>query len=59
MANMAYCRFQNTLEDLRACSDYLDEADLSEEEKKARKQLINVCQSIVDDAEYLYLDEED
>ena len=59
MANMAHCRFQNTLGDLRDCSDYLDETDLSEEEEKARKRLIKVCQSIVDDAEYLDLDEED
>ena len=58
MSNMSYCRFQNTLEDLRDCSDYLDEFDLSEEEAKARKRLIKVCQSIVDDAEFLELDNE-
>ncbi|KKL89467.1 hypothetical protein LCGC14_1914360, partial [marine sediment metagenome] len=51
--------FQNTLGDLRDCSDYLDEADLSEEEAKARKRLIKVCQSIVDDAESLDLLDED
>jgi len=59
MANMSYCRFQNTLEDLRDCRDYLDDTDLSEEEEKARTKLVKVCKSIVDDAEWLDLDEED
>ena len=58
MANMSYCRFRNTLEDLRDCSDNLDDTDLSEEEAKARKRLVKVCRSIVDDAEFLDLDED-
>lgn len=49
MANMAYCRFQNTLNDLRDCYDNLDDSDLSEEEEKARKVLIRVCEDIVND----------
>ncbi len=57
MANMSHCRFQNTLEDLRDCYDNLDDSDLSEEEAKARKRLVKVCQSIVDD--YDFLDMED
>jgi len=59
MSNMAYCRFQNTLNDLRDCYDAMDDTDLSEEEAKARKRLVKVCQSIVDDAEWLGLEEED
>jgi hypothetical protein len=49
MANMSYCRFQNTLSDLRDCegSDGMHDPDvLSDEEKKARKSLIALCLSI-------------
>ena len=34
MANMSYCRFQNTLGDLRDCAEHLDDA-LSYDEKRA------------------------
>lgn len=47
MANMSYCRFRNTLEDLRECYDNMDENDLSEDEQEARKRLIKLCASIV------------
>lgn len=57
MANMSYCRFQNTLNDLRDCYDNLDDSDMSEEEVKARRRLVKVCQSIIDDAEFLDLEE--
>ena len=59
MANMSYCRFRNTLGDLRDCYDNLDDNDLSEEEAKARRRLVKVCQSIVDATEWLGLGEED
>ena len=48
MANMSYCRFQNTLSDLRDCEDYVEDLNLSEEENNARIRLIEVCKSIVD-----------
>lgn len=54
MANMSYCRFQNTKEDLRDCYEWLGENDprtLSEEEQKAFKRLVNICRSIVDNYE--------
>lgn len=41
--NMAYCRFQNTLQDLRDCQEHMDDDDLSEEERDAREELIDVC----------------
>lgn len=51
--NMSYCRFSNTLDDLRDCYDAMgndDEmADLSEEEAKAKEKIIKLCQRIVDD----------
>lgn len=40
MANMAYCRFQNTEIDLQDCLDNLNERNIeSEEEKQAAKDL--------------------
>lgn len=53
MSNMSYCRFQNTLADLRDCLDHINdhEDDMSVYEQKARKELIDVCLDIV--AEYV------
>ncbi len=47
MANMSYCRFQNTLEDLKDCRQNMDEA-MSDEEKRARKRLIALCAEIAE-----------
>ena len=48
MANMSYCRFENTHNDLRDC---LDNWDLDEEashyEIKAKKDIINLAREIV------------
>lgn len=48
MANMSYCRFRNTLEDLRDCYENMDE-DLSAEEKAARFKLLKLCDQIAGD----------
>ena len=61
--NMSYCRFQNTLGDLRDCYEawdkyadrdddsdddaYLDMDVLSEDERDAREQLLALCKKIV------------
>jgi hypothetical protein len=45
---MSYCRFQNTLKDLRDCYDNWD--DLSEEEENAKKKLIKLCVDIACDS---------
>ena len=48
MSNMSYCRFQNTLEDLKDCLENLTEdGDLSEDEEHARSRLIKTCKKIV------------
>lgn len=51
--NMAYCRFQNTLPDLRDCYDWLCEheptRDLSAEELRAYDELVKLCKTIADD----------
>lgn len=51
MANMSYCRFHNTFEDLRDCYDHIDDDDLSDEENKARKRLVEICKKIAADFE--------
>ena len=51
MSNMTYCRFQNTLQDLRDCYNVLDETDdLSDEERLARIKLIKLCQRITNES---------
>jgi hypothetical protein len=57
MSNMSYCRFQNTLADLRDCEEALnergnlDDLDLSEGELKAARRLIALCGRIWGDWE--------
>jgi hypothetical protein len=57
MANMSYCRFQNTLRDLQDCHDNMDSGDLSESEFYARRHMIELCMSIA--TEYVDLLSED
>ncbi len=51
MSNMAYCRFQNTLSDLEDCAEHIqdDREDMSDEEEKARTELVEVCRRIIED----------
>jgi hypothetical protein len=53
--NMVYCRFQNTLKDLQDCYEHMDDNDLSEEEARAREQLIRLIEQIA----YDYGEDED
>mgnify|MGYP003442074326 CR=1 FL=1 len=47
MSNMSYCRFYNTEMDLRDCYNDMDlDADASEQEKRARKRLIELACNI-------------
>jgi len=48
MANMGYCRFENTLRDLQDVYEHLDDK-LSEDEIRARKNLVKLCARIVDE----------
>jgi hypothetical protein len=59
MANMSYCRFRNTLNDLRDCENSFDDIN-SIEELVAAKRLLQTCQRIVDsiDMEDLIMQEE-
>lgn len=49
MANMGYCRFQNTVTDLQDCYDALESGeadDLGDDEARARSRLIELCSTI-------------
>ena len=52
MTNMSYCRFQNTLEDLRDCAEYIlsgeddDGEELSREEERARQHMIKLIRKL-------------
>lgn len=48
MSNMSYCRFRNTVGDLSDCADNIYDV-LSEDEARARKQLIKLCFQIIQD----------
>ena len=52
MSNMSYCRFQNTLADLRDCYENMEGEKLSWEEEKAKAKLIKLCESIASDYGY-------
>ena len=52
MSNMSYCRFENTVSDLRDCADALrngeaEDEDLSSDyERSAKHELIALCREI-------------
>lgn len=48
MSNMSYCRFENTLNDLRDCYEHLHN-DLSDSETIARDELYELCAKICDE----------
>lgn len=56
MGNMSYCRFQNTLRDLRDCEEHFGDNDLSTDEERARKQMYDVCKRIVEENEFTFDD---
>lgn len=67
MANMSYCRFQNTYGDFLDCIDALEDFKLNsdnEEEKRAAEKMYYMCQRYMDayeewkDNEDAYKDEE-
>jgi hypothetical protein len=46
--NMSYCRFQNTLLDLKDCNYNLPNEDLSHEEARAFAELVMLCKDIAE-----------
>ena len=55
MGNMSYCRFQNTLSDLKDCFDNLPNKDLSKDEAIAFAELVLLAKHIAE----IYEDNED
>lgn len=51
MANMSYCRFENTSSDLNDCYENMDAEGMSYAERLARWRLIRTCIKIVSDYE--------
>ncbi len=55
MANMSYCRFENTLRDLKDCFDVVEQsssaenfyASLSPSEARAAKEVFELCREII------------
>lgn len=51
MANMSYCRFENTYKDLKDCynalMDEVDIDDLSESEQEYARRLIALCEKML------------
>ena len=60
MANMSYCRFENTLRDLLDCKEAIQTGEIPKETDKyeypAMLHLIGVCESIVRLRDEGYLD---
>lgn len=58
--NMSYCRFQNTLGDLRDCQENILADDLGRDERRYRRKLVEICREIalVSDEELERLDKD-
>ncbi len=48
---MDYCRFRNTLPDLKDCYDNIEDLPADAEEARARKCLVSLCITIAAEAE--------
>lgn len=51
MSNMSYCRFRNTLQDFRDCSNNIFDKELNNDEACARFYLISAAKEMVDKLE--------
>lgn len=59
MANMSYCRWQNTLRDLRDCAENLSDNDLSDEERRARNKMFDLMRDMLEERGYTIEEPED
>jgi hypothetical protein len=57
MANMSYCRFENTLGDLEDCFDHISDENLSSTEERCREALIALCNEIAEQHGDMYDDD--
>ena len=56
MANMSYCRFQNTLSDLKDCYAHMTDAGLDKDEARARQDLAELCLEILTECTNVEID---
>ncbi len=49
MGNMGYCRYENTLKDLRDCYDHWNEEPESEDEHKAKARMLKLVKEMAED----------
>ena len=54
MANMSYCRFENTYHDLIDCFDNIFEEAENERDERHRKYMIQFLKERIDEIEELY-----
>jgi ppGpp synthetase/RelA/SpoT-type nucleotidyltranferase len=54
MANMSYCRFENTYHDLIDCFDNIFEEAENERDERHRKYMIQFLKERIDEIEDLY-----
>jgi ppGpp synthetase/RelA/SpoT-type nucleotidyltranferase len=54
MANMSYCRFENTYHDLIDCFDNIFEEAENERDERHRKNMIRFLKERIDEIEDLY-----
>jgi ppGpp synthetase/RelA/SpoT-type nucleotidyltranferase len=54
MANMSYCRFENTYHDLVDCFDNIFEEAENERDERHRKYMIQFLKERIDEIEDLY-----
>lgn len=56
MANMSYCRFENTANDLRDCVYAIEEGEynngISKTEKRGLEEIFELAHQLVNDLEY-------
>ena len=58
MANMGYCRFENTYRALSDCYENINNR-LSDSEHRYRERILEMCQSIIDEYDESNLEEEE
>lgn len=58
MANMSYCRFENTYRALLDCLEAMND-ELSERERGYKGRLVEVCQEIIDEYELMKMSEDE
>lgn len=58
MANMSYCRFENTYRALLDCYIFMNE-ELSEREHEYRGMLLNICEKMINEYDESCQPEED